>query len=98
MACSATFDPLGAAYGLEAAGIERKQAEALARANEAAVTVAVAAIEDDLATKNDIRVAVAELESRISRDITNAVVKVVLAVSLVNTVIGGVIVAVLKLL
>ncbi len=98
MALSATFDVLGVTHKLEAAGIERKQAEALARANEAAVTVAVTAIEDDLATKNDIRVAVAELESRISRDITNAVVKVVLAVSLVNTVIGGVIVAALKLL
>ena len=52
----------------------------------------------DLATKNDIRVAVAEVGSRISRDIADAVAKVVLVVSLVNTVIGGVIVAALKLL
>ena len=98
MALSATFDVPGTTHRLEAAGIERKQAEALARSDEAAVTAAVTAIDDDLATRNDIRVAIAELESRISRDITNAVVKVVLAVSLVNTVIGGAIVAALKLL
>ena len=52
----------------------------------------------DPATKNDIRVAVAEVGSRISRDIAAAVAKVVLAISLVNTVIGGAIVAALKLL
>ena len=52
----------------------------------------------DPATKNDIRAAVAEVGPRISRDIADAVAKVVLAVSLINTVIGGAIVAALKLL
>lgn len=54
-----TFNPLAVARDLEAAGVERKQAEAHAEALRQAVN----ADRDDLATKADI----AALEGRIYR-------------------------------
>ncbi len=49
-----TFNPLSAARDLEAAGIERRQAEAIAEGMREAADAAAGADRDDLATKADL--------------------------------------------
>ena len=49
-----TFNPLAAARDLEAAGIERKQAEAIAEGMREAADAAANAERGDLATKADL--------------------------------------------
>ena len=56
-----TFDTLAAARDLEAAGVERRQAEAHAEA----LRVAVESTRGDLATKADLRAEIAQLETRL---------------------------------
>ena len=56
---ASTFDTLAAARDLEAAGFERRQAEALASA--------IRSGQGDLATKTDLEAGLATLESRLVR-------------------------------
>ncbi len=60
---AATFDTLSAARKLEAAGVERRQAEAHAEA----LREAVSADRDALATKADLDAKLAGLETRMYR-------------------------------
>ena len=67
----ATFDTLVAARGLEAAGMERRQAEAVAEVTaQAAVTghgeLATKADIKDFATKADLAAGIARLEGRLT--------------------------------
>ena len=59
------FDTLGAARELEAAGIERRQAEAIAEAIAGAIAGAIRNGEGDLVTKDHFDARLAELESRL---------------------------------
>ena len=58
-----TFNPLAAARALEAAGIERRQAEAHAEVLRQAVT----ADRDEYATKTDLNAAIATLRADLYR-------------------------------
>jgi len=58
---TSTFDTLAAARDLEAAGVERPQAEAHA----AALRTAIESTRSDLATKADMHSAIAALENRL---------------------------------
>ena len=60
---TATFDTLSAARKLEAAGVERRQAEAIAEG----MREAVSADRDALATKADLDAKLAGLEARMYR-------------------------------
>ena len=62
---AATFDTLTTARKLEAAGVERRQAEAHAEA----LREAVSADRDALATKADLDAKLAELETRLRADL-----------------------------
>ena len=62
---TAAFDTLSAARALETAGIERKQAEAIA----GTVRQATAADREALATKADLDAALAGLETRLRADL-----------------------------
>ena len=61
---AAAFDTLTTARDLEAAGVERRQAEAHAEALRRAVS-AISADREALATKADLDTAIAGLESRV---------------------------------
>ena len=87
------FDTLGIARGLEAAGVERRQAEAHAEALRKASTASL----EYLATKADLatlRTEVAALEARL----TQRLYAVVFAAVLANGLIAGALATALKLL
>ena len=60
---SSTFNPLAATHDLEAAGIERRQAEAIAEGMHKAAT----ADRDEYATKADLNAAIATLRADLYR-------------------------------
>ena len=64
-----TFNPLSAARDLEAAGIERRQAEAIAEGMREAADAAAGADRDDLATKADLAEVRNELRADLHRKI-----------------------------
>ncbi len=75
MPTATTFDPLKAARDLEAAGVDRRQAEAHAEALRAAAV----ADRDQLATKDDIRalkadIAASRTENRLALGFLGAMV------------------------
>ena len=76
-----TFNPLAVARELEAAGVERHQAEAHAEALRQAVT----ADRGELATKADLEAAIAGLEARLA----NRLYAVVLAAVAANGLIAA---------
>ena len=59
-----TFNPLATARELEAAGIERRQAEAIAEGMREAADAAAGADRADLATKADLRIAIEPLATK----------------------------------
>ena len=59
-----TFNPLATARELEAAGIERRQAEAIAEGMREAADAAAGADRADLATKADLRTAIEPLATK----------------------------------
>ena len=59
-----TFNPLTTARELEAAGIERRQAEAIAEGMREAADAAAGADRADLATKADLRTAIEPLATK----------------------------------
>ena len=66
---AAAFDTLSTARKLEAAGVERRQAEAHAEALREAVREAVSADREALATKADLDAKLAALETRLRADL-----------------------------
>ena len=70
------FDTLGIVRDLEAAGVERRQAEAHAEA----VAKAANAGHGELATKADLKAAVAELETRLTVRFVGIAVGIVIAI------------------
>ena len=62
-----TFNPLATARALEAAGIERRGAEAIAEGMREAADAAAGADRADLATKGDVDAKLAGLEARMYR-------------------------------
>ena len=64
-----TFNPLATARDLEAAGIERRQAEAIAEGMREAADAAAGADRADLATKSDIEALRRETKADLYREI-----------------------------
>ena len=76
---TATFDTLTTARELEAAGVERRQAEAHAEA----LRRAVSADRDELATKADLDAKLAALEARLTWRLVGIAAAIVAAVKLI---------------
>ena len=74
-----SFNPLAAARDLEAAGIERRQAEAIAEGMREAADAAAGAGRADLATKADL----AALEARLTWRLVGIAAAIVAAVKLI---------------
>ena len=83
---TATFDTLTAARDLEAAGIERRQAEAIAEGMREAADAAAGADREALATKTDlaeVRADLAALEARLTWRLVGIAAAIVAAVKLI---------------
>ena len=81
-----TFNPLTAARELEAAGIERRQAEAIAEGMREAADAAAGADREALATKTDlaeVRADLAALEARLTWRLVGIAAAIVAAVKLI---------------
>ncbi len=81
-----TFNPLATARELEAAGIERRQAEAIAEGMREAADAAAGADREALATKTDlaeVRADLAALEARLTRRLVGIAAAIVAAVKLI---------------
>ena len=76
---AATFDTLTTARELEAAGVERRQAEAHAEA----LRRAVSADRDEFATKADLDAKLAALEARLTWRLVGIAAAIVAAVKLI---------------
>ena len=76
---AAVFDTLSAARKLEAAGVERRQAEAHAEA----LREAVSADRDEIATKADLDAKIAALEARLTWRLVGTAAAIVAAVKLI---------------
>ena len=81
-----TFNPLATARELEAAGIERRQAEAIAEGMREAADAAAGADREALATKTDlaeVRADLAALEARLTWRLIGIAAAIVAAVKLI---------------
>ena len=81
-----TFNPLATARELEAAGIERRQAEAIAEGMREAADAAAGADREALATKTDlaeVRADLAALEARLTWRLVGIAAAIVAAVKLI---------------